>query len=134
MDVSQSSCHTQQKLFRKIPPRELVENILRSCGLLGMNDLRWFTNEELILGSSDEWLPVLEPYYLPCKAQRFFHTGTAFTGARLITLFRHILGPHGYELSVVERMYKNHKKSLYQIQPKHGFKDLSGANTTIEFI
>jgi len=132
MEQEESSHQVRRKLFRKDPPRELVDDILRSCGLLGTNDLRWFTNEELKLEGVDEWLPLLEPYYLPCKAKRFFHTGTVFTGARLITVFRHILAPHGFELSVVERMYKDHKKSLYQIQPRKGC-TLQETSTTIDF-
>ena len=76
-----------KKLFRKEPPKELVEQILRSIGLLGLHDLRWFTKEELILETNEEWLPLLYPFYLPCKAKRFLDDG--FDANRLITIMRH---------------------------------------------
>ena len=122
----------QKKLFRKEPPTELVDSILRASGLLGMIDLRWFTRDELVLTGYDEWLPTLEPYYLPCKASRFLHG--EMDCAKLITIFRHILRPHGYDLHVQERLYREHKHTMYQIQPTNPFRDLSGASAFVEFL
>ena len=122
---------THKKLFRKEPPKELVDSILRATGLLGMIDLRWFTKEELILTGYEEWLTQLEPYYLPCKAARFLHG--EMDHAKLITIFRHILRPHAYDLHVQERLYKEHKHSLYQIQPDNPFRDLSGSSAYMDF-
>jgi len=119
-----------KKLFRKDPPKELVELILRSAGFIGMTDLRWFTKDEMIL-SGEEWLPQLEPYYLPCKAARFVHG--EMDHARLVTIFRHILRPHGYDLHAQERLYKEHKHTLYQIQPNNPFRDLSGSSALMDF-
>jgi hypothetical protein len=121
-----------KKLFRKEPPKELVDSILRASGLLGMIDLRWFTRDELVLTGYEEWLPTLEPYYLPCKASRFLHG--EMDCAKLITIFRHILRPHGYDLHVQERLYKEHKHTMYQIQPTNPFRDLSGASAFVEFL
>jgi len=120
-----------KKLFRKEPPKELVDSILRASGLLGMIDLRCFTRDELILTGYEEWLPALEPYYLPCKASRFLHG--EMDCAKLITIFRHILRPHGYDLHVQERLYKEHKHTMYQIQPTNPFRDLSGASAFVDF-
>jgi hypothetical protein len=120
-----------KKLFRKEPPVELVSTVLRATGLLGVEDLRWFTKDELVMTGHDEWLPLLEPYYLPCKAARFLHG--ELNGAKLVTIFRHILRPHGYDIHVQERLYKEHKQTLYQIQPDNPFRDLSGASMTVEF-
>jgi len=120
-----------KKLFRKEPPAELVGTILRASGLLGVEDLRWFTKDELVTTGSEEWLTLLEPYYLPCKATRFLHGD--LNGSRLITVFRHILRPHGYDIHVQERLYKEHKHTLYQIQPDNPFRDLSGSSMTVDF-
>jgi hypothetical protein len=120
-----------KKLFRKEPPAELVGTILRASGLLGVEDLRWFTKDELVTTGCEEWLTLLEPYYLPCKATRFLHG--ELNGSRLITVFRHILRPHGYDIHVQERLYKEHKHTLYQIQPDNPFRDLSGASMTVDF-
>jgi len=120
-----------KKLFRKEPPKELVEQILRSTGLLGLHDLRWFTKEELVLENHEEWLPLLQPFYLPCKAKRFLDT-TLDTN-RLITILRHCIRVHGYDLSVQERLYKDKKHSLYQLQPTQSYKDLSGSTLEVSF-
>jgi len=121
----------QKKLFRSLPPRDLVETILRSSGLLGLHDLRWFSKDELKTVEQEEWLPILYPYYLPCKAKRFLHD--ALDNSRLITILRHVLRPHGYDLSVQERLYRDQKQSLYQIQPIHSFRDLSGVSLEVDF-
>ena len=121
-----------KKLFRKEPPKELVDSILRATGLLDMTDLRWFTKDELVMTGHESWLEELEPYYLPCKAARCLHE--EMDGAKMITIFRHILRPHGYDLHVQERLYKEHKHTLYQIQPNNPFRDLSGASATVEFL
>jgi hypothetical protein len=123
--------HPQKKLFRVLPPKDLVDSVLRSTGLLGLHDLRWFSKEELKLTGQEEWIPLLYPYYLPCKAKRFLHT--MLDNARMITILRHILRPHGYDLHVQERLYRDQKQSLYQIQPIHSFKDLSGVSLEVEF-
>ena len=128
--ISSMSSH-YKKLFRKQPPKELVELILRSVGLLGLHDLRWFTKEELVLTTQEDWLPQLYPFYLPCKAKRFLDE--AMEGNRLITVVRHCIRQHGYDLAVQERLYKDKKHSLYQIQPMHSYKDLSGSNLEVTF-
>ena len=113
-----------KKLFRSIPPKDLVESIIRNTGLIGLHDLRWFSKDELKIDGQEEWLPQLHPYYLPWEA---------LTGARLITIFRHILRPHGYDLHVQERLYRDQKHTLYQIQPIHSYKDLSGVSLEVDF-
>lgn len=123
-----------KKLFRTYPPLDLLDMMLRACGLQGHGDLRWFAASELVLETQEEWLPLLEPYYLPCKARRFFGGRGDLDGARVITLFRHCLACHGYHLAVQERMYRDVKQCLYQIQPDRSFKDLSGVSLTVEFL
>jgi hypothetical protein len=103
---------THQRLFRQLPPRELVEEILVHLKLQGLTETRWFSKDELSTSTLDEWVPLLEPYYLPCKAKRFL---TEIDTARLITILRHILTPLHYELRTQERMYKLQKMTMYQI-------------------
>lgn len=121
-----------KKLFRQTPPLELVEQILRGVGFReGVRDLRCFTVAELALESQEEWLPQLEPYYLPCKARRFFEGRGPLDGPRCVAVLRHILKPLGYDLHVQERMYKDVKHSIYQIQPINPFQDLADVSTGI---
>ncbi len=131
--MGQGRDQQRKKLFRESPPRDFVDSILKSCGLSGFTDLRWFIPSELSLQSQDEWLPLLEPYYLPCKARRFFQERGDLEGSRMITILRHVLEPHGYILKVEERLYRGKKQSLYQIQPMGAFKDLSGTDLEVRF-
>ena len=103
-------------IFRTSPPHALVEQILRSLGIHGFGDLRWFSKDELRIGSQEEWLPLLEPYYLPCKAERFLHHG-ALDNQACITIIKHILKEHNYLLASVERTYNGKKQPLYQVRP-----------------
>jgi len=118
------------KLFRKIPTMEFAEYVLRQMGFIGFNDLRWFSRDEINLSTTEEWLPELESYYLPCKAKRFLHT---WTDSTVLTIMRHVLHVHDYTLQKEERLYKGVKQMLYQIQPIHSHVDLSGASLQVDF-
>ena len=101
---------TQNKrLFRKIPSEEFVVEILENLKLNGLQEKRWFTKDELFIDTVDEWLPLLEPYYIPCKAKRFLQN---INSSRVITILRHILHPIGYDLRTQERMYKLQKTTI----------------------
>jgi hypothetical protein len=119
-----------KKLFRKPPPLEFVNDILVSLKLQGLSDRRWFTRDELCIDSLDEWLPILEPYYIPCKAKRFL---TAVDNSRLITILRHILEPLGYDLKTQEKMYKMQKVTMYQIFTEQKTQDLSMNEMRVDF-
>ena len=47
-----------KRLFRKVPSREFVDDILVHLKLQGLTDKRWFTRDELNLDAIDEWLPL----------------------------------------------------------------------------
>jgi len=121
-----------RRLFRKIPPQELVNEILAHLKLQGLQERRWFTRDELSLDTLDEWLPILEPYYIPCKAKRFLSN---MTHARLTTIIRHILHPHDYDLRTQERMYKAQKTTMYQIYTTKDVQiDISANEMLVEFL
>ena len=119
------------KIFRRPPPRDLVDRALAALGFRGLNDLRWFSRDELCTEMLDDWLPELEAYYLPCKAARFIHT---WTEGSVITVMRHILHAHDYTLATEERLYKGAKTTLYQIQPARAQVNLTEESLTVEFL
>jgi hypothetical protein len=119
------------KLFRVYPPKELVDEILQHLKLQGLQEKRWFTRDELCLQTMDEWLPLLEPYYIPCKAKRFL---SQIDSSRIITILRHILHPLEYDLRTQERMYKLQKTTLYQIYSlKTQTMDISANELRVDF-
>jgi len=100
------------KLLREKPPLDLIILILHELGFLGLNDTKLFCAEELNLLTLESWVPLLEPYYLPCKAKRYFDT---LDFRRIITILRHILPLHGYGLTSYERLHLGKKRTVYQI-------------------
>jgi len=119
-----------KRLFRKVPSREFVDDILVHLKLQGLTDKRWFTRDELNLDAIDEWLPLLEPYYLPCKAKRFLND---MDSSRVITILRHILHPIGFELRTQEKMYKMQKTTMYQLYSEEVVRDLSANQLRVDF-
>ena len=102
------------KLFRESPPLDLVINILGELGFAGITDTKIFSAEEVKVDTLEAWAPLLEPYYLPCKARRYFDS---IDNRRVITLLRHILPFHGFRLQTYERQHLGKKRTVYQIHP-----------------
>lgn len=100
-------------MFRKAPPLEIIESVLRSLKIGSLTEKRWFSKEELELNTLDQWLPLVEPYYLPCKAERYLKTDVNPT--RVITILRHLLKANNIELNTQERMVNGRKTTLYQV-------------------
>jgi hypothetical protein len=100
-------------MFRKVPPLEILDQVLRSLKIGSLTEKRWFSKEELTLETLDEWMPLIEPFYLPCKAERYLQG--EMTPSRIITVVRHMLKAHKIELKVQERMVNGHKTTLYQV-------------------
>jgi hypothetical protein len=100
-------------MFRNPPPRDLVDTVLRCLKLSGLSDKRWFSKEDLPLETLEDWLPLVEAYYLPCKAQRYLYG--EMTKARILTVLRHLLKAISVELKVQERLVNGHKTTLYQV-------------------
>lgn len=104
-------------MFRKPPPFELVEQVFRSLKLGSLTEKRWFSKDELSLDTLEEWLPLVEPYYLPCKAERYLQGD--LTTSRVITILRHLLKANSIGFNVQERMVNGHKTTLYQVFYDH---------------
>ena len=96
-------------MFTQTPPVDLVTHVLKT---LRIDDMRWFSKEELSLETLDEWLPLVEPYYLPCKAERYLEP---MTKNRIITVLRHILKATDGELKYQERVLQGKKVMVYQV-------------------
>jgi hypothetical protein len=102
------------KLFRETPHIEIVLLMLRELGFSGLSDGKLFSANELKLDTIETWAPLLEPFYLPCKAKRYFD---ALDSRRVITLLRHVLPNHGFRLQCYERLHLGKKRTVYQMHP-----------------
>jgi hypothetical protein len=102
------------KLFRKNPPLDILITTLRALGFNGITDTKIFSAEDIRLDTLDTWAPILEPYYLPCKAKRYFSN---LDSRRVITLLKHMLPAHGFRLQTYERQHHGKKRTVYQIHP-----------------
>jgi len=102
------------KLFRETPPLDIVNTTLRALGFTGITDTKIFSAVEIRLENLETWAPILEPYYLPCKAKRYFNS---LDSRRIITLLRHMLPSHGFRLQTYERQHQGKKRTVYQIHP-----------------
>lgn len=100
-------------MFRKVPAIDIVEQVLRSLKLGSLTDKRWFSKDDLSLDSLEEWVPLVEPYYLPCKAERYLRG--QLNASRVITVLRHLLKANSVGFNVQERMVNGHKTTLYQV-------------------
>ena len=105
-----------ESLFRAKPPIDLVNNILKSMGLdSGITESRAFTKDDLRDDRIEEWLPELESYYIPCKARRFLDS---LTRDKFVTVIRHMIRVHNFELRAQEKVFAGVKKTQYRIEPR----------------
>jgi hypothetical protein len=101
--------------FRSQPPLDLVEQVLKCANLYSIHDSTLFQKTTICLKSLETLLPVLEPYYFPCKATKFLHC--ELTPNSAITIFRHLLQAHSIALKYQEKTFSNSKSLWYYLYP-----------------
>jgi hypothetical protein len=101
-------------MFRQQPPVEILTQLLQACGLQHVYDTSWFQKEQINLDSFLQTIPILEPYYIPCKAEEYLHKTISHNNC--ITILRQIL--RTYNISIVSKeLTRNHEKTVwYQLQ------------------
>lgn len=104
-------------VFREIPPIDLVNQCLSCVGLSGIDDFSTFSKQTIIVNRFEECLPLLEPYYLPCKANDYLYK-TPFTYNHILTILRQVLKVHGVGLKYFEKTINNTKTTFYQLETK----------------
>ena len=115
------------KVFRKLPPSDLIERFLVTLGIRGIQDTTWFSKACIHLTEFEELLPEIEPYYIPCKAKEYIHID--LTASKVITIIRHLLTSQGSKLESQEKTTNGVKVMWYRIS--YG-KKLTG-DAVIEF-
>jgi hypothetical protein len=103
------------KIFRTLPPLDLVEQVFKTFTLTGLTDSTWFSKSMLNIQELERLLPELEPYYMPCKAKDFIHE--PLTQARGLTILRQLCKAHAISFTAAERTCAGVKGMWYQITP-----------------
>ena len=125
----------KNQLFKKLPPIDLFERLVKIYGLTDINDCRKFTKDHLtknktlekIEGFRDE----LEEYYLPCKTNKYLMD---LDEKKLITILRQIAKVFDYHIISNEK-YLNSKKVLQYSLEKNNpiFDDINYNLKIIDF-
>ena len=125
----------KNQLFKKMPPIDLFERLVKIYGLTDINDCRKFTKDHLsknktlekIEGFRDE----LEEYYLPCKTTKYL---LDLDEKKLITILRQIAKVFDYHIISNEK-YLNSKKVLQYSLEKNNqiFDDINYNLKIIDF-
>jgi hypothetical protein len=110
----------KNQLFKKMPPIDLFERLVKIYGLTDINDCRKFTKDHLIKNKTLEKIEglreELEEYYLPCKTTKYLFD---LDEKKLITILRQIAKVFDYHVTSNEK-YLNSKKVLQYSLEKNG--------------
>jgi hypothetical protein len=102
-------------IFKRLPEKETVISVLQELGFYGLDDKKLFSKKDISFEKFQELVFLIEPYYLPCKVNRFLYNVNQNS---IITVLRHLLRAIGYDLLVKEKVVDKTKHTVYQIQQK----------------
>ncbi len=125
----------KNQLFKKLPPIDLFERLVKIYGLTDINDCRKFTKDHLTKNKTLEKIEglreELEEYYLPCKTTKYL---TDLDEKKLITILRQIAKIFDYHVTSNEK-YLNSKKVLQYSLEKNNpiFDDINYNLKIIDF-
>lgn len=101
------------QIFREKPPLELVEQCLKCFGLHSLSDPSLFTKSNCELYAFESYIPLLEPYYIPCKAKEYLYK--QLTPSSALTILRQLLHTHSYSLLPSEKSVHGKKSIWYSV-------------------
>ena len=121
---------TINQLFRKKPTPEIVEELLKTFGLFGLNDQKIFSRKDLenieTVSKIECILNKVGDYYLPCKKKLYLNE---LTSKKAITVLRQFIKTYNHTLFSKEKYYKSEKIIVYQLVPKLvNLKDITKKN------
>ena len=106
------------QLFRILPNRDLMINILYIYGINGFNDKSTFTKNDLLkintLDNLTKYIDELNKIYIPCKSKIYLNN---ITLNKSITILRQLLKTQNYKIISNDKYINNHKCTLYHIAP-----------------
>ena len=107
---------SKYQLFKQIPSKEFIEDIIRLYGPNGFDTNYYFTIESIInndvITKLNERIDILKQYYLPCK----WYCINNITPRKTITILRQLLRPYSYRLKSTEKYKNGIKYLLYNLE------------------
>lgn len=125
----------KNQLFKKFPPIDLFERLVKIYGLTDINDCRKFTKDHLIknktLEKIDGLREELEEYYLPCKTTKYL---LDLDEKKLITILRQIAKVFDYHVISNEKYINSRKVLQYSLEKNNPiFDDINYNLKIIDF-
>lgn len=106
------------QLFRKMPDKDLLDDLFEAFNIKDLNDTKSFSRLELsnndIINKLNILKPKLSKYYIPCKARAYLND---LNYKNIITILRQCIKTFGYKLYTKERCIKNEKYLYYTVIP-----------------
>jgi uncharacterized protein involved in tolerance to divalent cations len=104
------------QLFIQKPPFAIAVKLLKALGFTNIKDTREITIDSMTKHNTitkiTELIPLLQKYYLPCKAKTFLLN---LSLKKCITIARQISRLHNYEIPSIEKSVSNKKVMFYRI-------------------
>ena len=123
----------KNQLFKIIPSKSFVENILQLYGINGFDEHYYFTRNDLenknIIQSISN-CNKLKDYYINCKAKKYL---TNLTVKKCITILRQILRPYNYKIISIEKYKNGVKYLLYKLKNLSKNSSILNEGLTIKF-
>ena len=125
----------KEQLFKKIPSKEFVEDILKLFIPNGFQDSyyqfsRKMITEKNVIDKLNVILPELKEYYMNCKHNKYLDNIDA---KKSVTILRQLLRLYDYRVISMEKYHNGQKFLLYKIEKIEMEKDNYQKKLIIDF-
>ncbi len=125
----------KEQLFKNIPTKEFVEDILKLFIPNGFQDLyyqfsRKMITEKNIIEKINILTPQLKEYYMNCKHKKYLEN---IDPKKCVTILRQMLRLYDYRVVSMEKYHNGQKFLLYKIEKIELEKDNHQKKLIIEF-
>jgi hypothetical protein len=116
--MSDEKINKKEQLFKKIPTKDFVENVLKLFIPNGFQDTyyqfsRKMIDEKNIIQKINDIKPELEDYYMNCKHKTYLEN---IDSKKCVTILRQLLRVYDYRVISMEKYYSGQKYLLYKIE------------------
>ncbi len=104
-------------IFRSHPPIEILHSWAQAAGLQDAYDSAYFTKSQIHLEKIENLLPLLIPYYLPCRTKEFLDS--PLTQSKALTIGRQVARVHSIQICSQEKTILGKKSLYYSLNPSN---------------